>query len=421
MNETTLLIHDLEAVVSPKGSGPLRGKDLGELEIHSPASIAISRVRVAAVGSPKEVLRDFPPGPACETVDGRGKVALPGLVDCHTHAAFLGDRAEEFELRSRGASYEEIHASGGGILSTVEATRAGSEEELRAATERHLSWMLEHGTMTAEVKSGYGLDKETELKMLRAIRSAAERYPVDVTPTFLGAHTVPPEFTSATEYVEFVIAAVLPEAAEMSRHADVFLERGSFERSEARRYLQACRDRGLALRLHGDQFSERGAIPLAVELGARSVDHLENTGEEGARLLARSAVAAVLLPACGLFLGLPDPPARLLVDEGAIVALATDFNPGSSFCESLPLVMNLGCTRLGLSPAEALCACTANAAHVLGFRDVGRLAPGYKADVLVLDASDWRHLAYHLGGDRFMARIKSGRLLSEDSEQRIKT
>ena len=207
----------------------------------------------------------------------------------------------------------------------------------------------------------------------------------------------------------------------MSRHADVFLERGSFERSEARRYLQACRDRGLALRLHGDQFSERGAIPLAVELGARSVDHLENTGEEGARLLARSAVAAVLLPACGLFLGLPDPPARLLVDEGAIVALATDFNPGSSFCESLPLVMNLGCTRLGLSPAEALCACTANAAHVLGFRDVGRLAPGYKADVLVLDASDWRHLAYHLGGDRFMARIKSGRLLSEDSEQRIKT
>ena len=227
---------------------------------------------------------------------------------------------------------------------------------------------------------------------------------MDVHPTFLGAHTVPSEFESAREYVESVVEDVLPEAAPLARAADVFLERGSFEVSETRRYLEACRAYGLALRLHADQFSERGALPLAIELGARSVDHLEATGEEGARALARSAVTAVLLPACGLFLGLPDPPARLLADEGAIVALATDFNPGSSFCESLPLVMNLACTRLGLSPAEALCASTANAAHVLGLGDVGRLAPGYRADVLVLDAPDWRYLAYHLGGDRFRRR-----------------
>jgi imidazolonepropionase len=211
--------------------------------------------------------------------------------------------------------------------------------------------------------------------------------------------------------VEFVIREVLPEAAPLARSADVFLERGSFEEPEARRYLEACREYGLALRLHADQFSERGAIPLALELGACSVDHLEATKDEGALLLAKSDVAAVLLPACGLFLDLPLPPARLLADEGAILALATDFNPGSSFCESLPLVMNLACTRLGLSPAEALCACTANAAHVLGAEDVGRLSPGYKADVLLLDAPDWRHLAYHLGGDRFAARIKSGRVL----------
>ena len=412
MAEISLLVHDLEAAVSPKGTGPLRGRDLGELEVHAPASVAISGERISAVGPPREVLRDISSGANYEAVSGRGKVALPGLVDCHTHAAFLGDRAMEFELRSRGASYEELHAAGGGILSTVSATRAGSEEELESAVERHLGWMLEHGTLTAEVKSGYGLDRETELKMLRVIRSAAENHAVDVHPTFLGAHTVPREFSGSAEYVEFVISEVLPEAARHARAADVFLERGSFEVPEAKRYLETCADYGLALRLHADQFSERGAIPLAIEVGARSADHLEATGEEGARLLARSDVAAVLLPACGLFLDLPLPPARSLLDEDAIVALATDFNPGSSFCESLPLVMNLGCTRLGLSPAEALSACTANAAHVLGLGDVGRLAPGYRADVLVLDAPDWRYLAYHLGGDRFAARIKSGRVLA---------
>lgn len=406
----SLLIHDLQAAVSSQGHGPLRGGSLGELEVHSPASIAVSGDRIVAVGPPKDVLATLPPGADFESVDGRGKVALPGLVDCHAHPAFLGDRAGEFELRASGAGYEEIHAAGGGIRSTVAATRTGTEAELTSAVHEHLGWMYEHGTTTAEAKSGYGLDRASELKSLRAIRDAGASSPVDVHATFLGAHTVPPEFEGAAEYVEFVIQDILPEAATLARAADVFLERGSFEAPEARRYLEACREYGLALRLHGDQFSERGAVPLAVELAARSVDHLENTGEAGARMLAKSDVAAVLLPACVLFLDLPSPPARLLADEGAIVALATDFNPGSSFCESLPLVMNLACTRLKLSPAEALTACTANAAHVLGLDDVGRLAPGYKADVLVLDAPDWRYLAYHLGGDRFAAKIKSGKL-----------
>jgi imidazolonepropionase len=411
MAEVSLLIHDLDAAVTPTGSGPLRGREFGALRVISPASIAVAGDRIVAVGPPEEVLRHIPSGPDYESVDGGGKAALPGLVDCHTHAAFLGDRAAEFELRASGAAYEEIHASGGGIRSTVAATRTGSEDELRSAVERHLGWMLDHGTMIAEAKSGYGLDRETELKSLRAIHAAGQTSPVDVYPTFLGAHTVPPEFDSAAEYVEFIVRDVLPEAAPLVRAADVFLERGSFEAPEARRYLEACLTYGLALRLHADQFSERGAIPLAIELGARSVDHLEATGEEGARLLAKSDVAAVLLPACALFLDLPLPPARLLADEGAIVALATDFNPGSSFCESLPLVMNLACTRLGLSPAEALCACTANAAHVLGREDVGRLAPGYSADVLILDAPDWRHVTYHLGGDRFAAKVKSGQVV----------
>ena len=223
MAEVSLLIHDLEAAVSPKGWGPLRGRDLGELNIHAPASVAISGGRITAIGRPEEVMREIRSGADFETVDGRGKVALPGLIDCHAHAAFVGDRAAEFELRSRGASYEELHAAGGGILSTVSATRAASEEELKAAVERHLGWMLEHGTLTAEAKSGYGLDRETELKSMRAIREAGGDHPVDVHPTFLGAHTVPPEFSGAAEYVEFVIRDVLPDAAPLADEADVFL------------------------------------------------------------------------------------------------------------------------------------------------------------------------------------------------------
>ncbi|CAN5617318.1 imidazolonepropionase [soil metagenome] len=411
MSEVSLLIHDLAQAVTPKGSGPLRGSALGDLQIQTPASVAISGEEILAVGPPEEVLHDHPPGPECVTIDGRGKVGLPGLIDCHAHPAFLGDRTRDFELRASGAGYEEMHSSGQGILSTVRATREGTEKELQSAVSRHLDWMLEHGTTTAEAKSGYGLDEENEIKSLRAIEAAAAEHPIDVHPTFLGAHTVPPEFDGPEEHVEYLVEEVLPEAARHARAADVFVERGSFEVPEARRYLKACARHGLSLRIHGDQFTERGAIPLAIELDARSVDHLERTGEEGVRLLAKSEVTAVLLPACALFLDLQEPPARRLVEEGAIVALSTDFNPGSSYTESLPLVMNLACTRLKLSPAEALSAVTANAAHVLGVGDVGHLAPGYKADVLVLDAPDWRHLAYHLGGDRFAARIKSGRLL----------
>ena len=413
MIPVTCLIHDLAAAVTPPGAGPRRGRDLGVLAIHAPASIAIVAERIVAVGEPGDVLRRVAAGAETVDVDGRGKVALPGLVDCHAHPVFVGDRAAEFELRARGASYEEIHASGGGIRTTMAATRAASQSELVAAIKRHLSWMLEHGTMTAEAKSGYGLDRATELCSLRAARLAGQEHPVDVVPTFLGAHALPPEFRTTGEYVDYLIAEVLPAAAPLAEAADIFLERGAFEEPEARRYLQACARFGLALRLHGDQFTERGAIPLAVELGARSVDHLEATGPEGIRRLAGSGVAAVLLPASALFLARPYPPARALVDAGAIVALATDFNPGSAYCESLPLAMSLACTQLGLTPAEALTACTANAAHVLGRgAEVGRLASGYRADILLLDAPDWRHIAYHLGGDRFALRIKSGRLVS---------
>jgi imidazolonepropionase len=300
---------------------------------------------------------------------------------------------DEFSLRAGGASYEELHAAGGGILSTVRATRAAGADGLARAVAEHRAWMRAAGTTTWEGKSGYGLDRDTELASLRAVRAAGG------SPTWLGAHAVPPEFDNGDEYLDFALREVLPAAAGLAEAADVFLERGAFDAAQARRYLAACREAGLALRLHGDQFTESGAIPLAIELGARSVDHLEATGEAGVRALAGSDVTAVLLPASALFIGRPMPPARALVAAGAAVALATDFNPGSAFCESLPLVISLACTQLGLSPAAALAACTVNAAHVLGrASSKGRLAPGYDADVLLLDAPDWRYLACHLAG-----------------------
>ena len=403
-----VLVRDLEQVVSPAGeAAPLRGPALGDVRVVERGYVLCVDGLVRAAGAMAELDPAGLPDDLVE-IDGRGRVAVPGLVDCHTHACFAGDRAAEFDLRARGATYEEIHAAGGGILSTVAATRAADEATLAGAVERHRGWMLAHGTTTFEGKSGYGLDRDTELAQLRAVRAAGG------VPTWLGAHAVPPEFDNGDAYLDFALAEVLPEAATLAEAADVFVERGAFDVEQARRYLEACRAAGLALRLHADQFTELGGVPLAVELGARSVDHLEATGDDGVRALAGSDVTAVLLPVAALFLGRPMPPGRALADAGAIVALATDFNPGSAFCESLPVVMSLACTQLGLSPAEALAACTVNAAHVLGRADrIGRLEPGYAADLVLLDAPDWRYLAYHLGGEHVEVVVKEGEVAWE--------
>jgi imidazolonepropionase len=393
-----LLIRDLAQVATPAGTEtPLRGSALGEIGVLEEAYVRCEDGRIAEVGRMRDLTGA---GDDVIEIDGRGRCALPGLVDCHTHACFVGDRVHEFDLRARGASYEELHAAGGGILATVDATRAASEDELVAAVERHRGWMLAHGTTTFEAKSGYGLDRETELAMLRAVKAGGG------VPTWLGAHAVPPEFRDADAYLDFALSEVLPRAAELAEAADVFLERGAFDAVQARRYLEACRGAGLALRLHADQFTEAGGIGLAIELGAKSVDHLEATEPGGVRILAAANVAAVLLPVAALVLGRPMPPGRELIDKGAIVALATDFNPGSAFCESLPLVCSLACTQLGMSPAETLSACTVNAAHVLGRGDrLGRLAPGFAADVVLLEAPDWRYLAYHVGGGGDVALV----------------
>jgi imidazolonepropionase len=398
-----LLVRDLAQLATPAGrDAPLRGHALAEVNIIEKAFLLCEDGRVAATGR----MRDLKAldGDEIIEIDGAGLCAVPGLVDCHTHACFGGDRVDEFSRRVVGASYEELHAAGGGILSTVRATRALSEDALRQRVEQNRTAMMSFGTTTFEAKSGYGLDHDTELASLRAIRANGG------VATWLGAHAVPPEFDDADAYLDFALAEVLPEAARVAVAADVFVERGAFTVEQARRYLTACRDAGLELRLHGDQFTESGAVPLAIELGARSVDHLEATGESGVQVLAGSDVTAVMLPVSALFLDRPMPPARALVDAGAAVALATDFNPGSAFCESLPIACSVACVQLHLSPAEALAACTVNAAHVLGLADrKGRLAPGYDADLVLLDAPDWQYLAYHLGGQVVAETVLKGR------------
>ena len=398
-----LLVRNLAQLATPSGAGaPLRGAALREVTVLENAYVLCCDGKVEQLGRMSEL---EPIAGDVEELDASGLCAVPGLVDCHTHPAFGGDRVEEFSLRAGGASYEELHAAGGGILSTVRATRALDGDGLRARVEQHAGWMLAHGTTTWEGKSGYGLDRDTELASLGAIRDAGGL------PTWLGAHSVPPEFENGDAYLDFALAEVLPDAAQIAAAADVFLERGAFDAGQARRYLEACRDAGLVLRLHGDQFTESGAIALALELGARSVDHLEATGADGVQALANSDVTGVLLPASALFLDRPMPPARELVDAGAAIALATDFNPGSSFTTSLPFVCSLACTQLHLSPAEALAAVTVNAAHVLGCAgNRGRIAPGLRADLVLIDAPDWRYLAYHLAGDLVATVIRGGTL-----------
>jgi imidazolonepropionase len=398
-----LLVRDLAQVATPAGAtAPLRGAALREVDVVEDAYVLVHDGTIEAVGRMGDL---GSLGEEVEVLDGRGLSAIPGLVDCHTHPAFAGDRANEFALRARGATYEELLAAGGGILSTTRATRAAGDAALVEIVARHRDAMLAHGTTTFEGKSGYGLDRDTELAQLEAVREAGG------VPTWLGAHAVPPEHPDADAYVDWAVEHVLRDAARIAVAADVFVERGTFDVEQARRYLLGCREAGLVLRIHGDQLSEIGAVPLAIELRARSIDHLEATGPDGVAALASSDVVGVLLPVAALYLGRPMPPGRALVDAGAAIALATDFNPGSAFCESLPVVCTLACTQLRLTPEEALAACTVNAAHVLGLADRGRIAAGHRADLVLLDAPDWRHLAYHLAGDVVRTVIREGRVV----------
>jgi imidazolonepropionase len=343
------------------------------------------------------------PGEVVEGMDCGGRAVLPGLVDAHTHLVFGGDRSDEFARRSAGESYETIAKAGGGIQSTVRATRLASEEELYQSASRRLDAMCQRGVTTVEVKSGYGLDLETELKMLRVIRRLADAHPMHIVSTFLGAHTVPSEYLGKRErYLDIVCEEMLPQVAEegLATFCDVFCEEGVFTIGESRRVLERAMGLGLAAKVHGEQLHRTGATQLAVELGAVSVDHLERADDSDIRSLAdHGETTAVLLPGATLFLGWDVwAPARALLDAGVTVALATDCNPGSCMCDDLPLITTLACTRLGMSPAEALRAVTRGGAHAVGCGDTrGRLAIGYAADVCVLDVAREDQLPYRFG------------------------
>lgn len=411
------VIHDIGTLITPaRVPAPVRGSDLADIvEVHRAAIAIASDGVIIASGTETDVHGAITTDDDTSFHDAHGALAIPGLVDCHTHPVFAGDRAAEFELRNQGAGYEQIHAAGGGINASVARTRTALDDgSIAPQVRRHLDWMLAAGTTTAEGKSGYALTIEHELASLRVLQDVASEHPIHSTRTLLAAHTVPVEYEGrADAYIDEVAIPAAQRAVSEVRAsaADVFLERGSFDRPQAERYLRAAQRAGLAARLHGDQFSDQGGVALAVEIGARSIDHLEALEPDASRLgtLAESQVAGVLLPLSSLFLGRPYAPGRELVDAGGIVALASDFNPGSSYGESLTLAMSLACIGCRLRAGEALTAATINAAWVLGLADrVGRLDPGYRGDVVLLDQPSLAHLPYHVGTPGLQAVFVGG-------------
>jgi imidazolonepropionase len=386
-----------------------RGAELAQLEVLHDAAVLIDGARIAWVGPQREA-RSI--SSAIEEVEVRG-VLFPGFVDCHTHAVFGVPRIDDHERRALGATYQQIAAQGGGILQSVRDVRARSAAELEALTRSRLLALRAHGSTTVEVKSGYGLELESELKQLRVIRRLVEAERLQLVPTFLGAHEVPAEYRSRrADYVRLVVEEMLPAVARerLARCCDVFCEPGVFDPAETRIILNAARAAGLALKLHADELEGSEGAVLAAELGALSADHLASISDAGIRALGASDTVAVLLPATMSFLGRHrQAPARRLIEANAAVALATDFNPGSSPTPGMPLVMSLAVSQLGLRHAEALIASTVNAAAALGLaRDRGQIAPGFAADLVACDVSDWREVAYWVGANLVTAVWTAG-------------
>jgi imidazolonepropionase len=383
-------------------SGPKRprmGPELRELGIIENAALLEEDGCVRAVGSYAELRPMIPP--EATMIDAQGCCVTPGFVDAHTHPIFAGNRAAEFEQRINGATYQQIAASGGGILRTVALTRAASEDELLAIGRRHRDWMLRSGTTAIEAKSGYGLDHATELKMLRVLKRLGEEGPATIVPTLLAAHAVPPEFASRrAEYVRWIAEELIPEvaAAGLAEFCDAFCDDDAFTVEETRMVLTAAQRYGLRLRVHAEQFRPGTGAALAAELRAATADHLETVTEETLRQLQTAGVQPVLLPGSVFALGRTNyPPARSMVELGLAIVVATDFNPGSSPIASMPFVMSLACLQMGLSPAEALTAATINAAWSLGLgKRVGSLESGKQADFLIHEFSDYRELAYFI-------------------------
>jgi imidazolonepropionase len=380
-------------------SRPRVGTELGELGIIHDAALLVEDGRIAAAGLYSELKSKIPAHAA--VVDAERRCVTPGFVDAHTHLVFAGNRADEFEKRIAGVTYQEIAAAGGGILRTVKLTRAATEDDLSAAAHRHRDWMLRSGTTTIEAKSGYGLDRETELKMLRVIRRLNDEGPARIVPTLLAAHTVPPEFRNCrSEYVRWVCNELIPEVAAsgLARFCDAFCDDHAFTEEETRQVLTAARHHRLKLRVHAEQFRPGTGADIAADLRASTADHLETATEETFRRLQAASVQPVLLPGSVFALRRTNyPPARKMIESGLAIVLATDFNPGSSPVPSMPFMLSLACLQMGLSPAEALTASTINAAFSLNLGgQIGSLESGKQADFVIHEFNDYRELAYFI-------------------------
>jgi len=414
-----LLIRNLAQIATPVGRGAARGASMRKLAVLDDAVIVIERGRFAYVGPERERPREIV---IEEDIDARGATAIPGFVDSHTHIPFAGFRESEFNRRLQGETYEEIAASGGGIASTVHATRRASEEQLAENVLARTRTMALLGTTTAEAKSGYGLDKECELKQLRAIRAAAESAPVRLIATCLAAHEFPPESRGSEAarhgYVATIVSEILPEVAEkkLAVFCDAFVERGVFTREQGEKVLRAGAELGLIPRLHADELSDTDGAALAASLGAASADHLMHVSDAGIDALAASNTVANLLPATSFFL-MSDryAPARQLIDKGAIVSLSTDCNPGSSMTESMPMVIQLATLRMKMTVEESLTAATLNGACSLRMaNELGSIETGKRADLVLLDAPSYLHLVYHFGVNLVRDVWRDGRRVVAD-------
>ena len=414
-----LLIHNATQLVTcASPGGPKRGAAMRDVGVIEGGAVAVAGGEIVAVGASVDLLADYS---ARETIDAGGKVVCPGFVDPHTHVVYAGDRVHEFEMRIRGASYMEIMQAGGGIVSTMRAVREASVAQLVAESRKRLDAMMALGTTTVEIKTGYGLSTVAEIKMLDAIVRLNATHPLDLVPTFLGAHAVPPEYKGRTDaYVDLVVEEMLPTVVQWRSQrlisntqypffCDVFCEAGVFDQAQSQRVLEAGKVLGLAPKIHADEFENIGGVSLAVELGATSADHLDVTPPAEIAQLAASDTIGVVLPAVNFHLGSAHyAPARELIDAGVALALATDINPGSAPCASMPLVMAIAARYQRLLPAEALNASTINAAHAIGLgQRVGSLEVGKQADILIVAAPDYRHLVYELGVNLVERVIKS--------------
>jgi imidazolonepropionase len=414
----SLLITGALQLLTLRGRGPRRGTALSSLGIIRDGALLVRGGVIAAVGTRAQV-EALPESRDAEKFDVGGRVVLPGFVDSHTHLIHAASRAEEYELKIAGASYEEIARKGGGILSTVKKLRAATSDALKQRAHHALKQFAAYGTTTIEAKSGYGLDVASELKILGLHRELSAEQPLEIVSTFLGAHAVPAEYRGkaggAEKYIALLLEKLIPEVAKekLAEFCDVFCDRGAFTREQAKRILEQGKKYGMPPRLHAEQLTRTGATQLAVQLGAASCDHLEQVNRADIRALAKSSTVATLLPGCDFHLGLERyAPARELIEAGAIVALATDYNPGTSPTVSMPMILSLACAQLRMTPAEAITAATINGAYALRReKRIGSLEVGKQADLAVFDVADYREIPYYFGMNTCWATMKQGKVI----------